>query len=48
MRRLIDMGAQRQARPPSAHTSLQLADINEAYRVFGRCLDGVMKVAVTP
>jgi hypothetical protein len=27
---------------------LPLADINEAYRVFGGRLDGVMKVAVTP
>jgi alcohol dehydrogenase len=49
MRRLIEMvrGGRLDLRPLLTHR-LKLADINEAYRLFGERREGVMKVAITP
>jgi alcohol dehydrogenase len=49
MRRLIDMvcSGRLDLRPLITHR-FKLDEINEAYRVFGERLDGVMKVAITP
>lgn len=49
MRRLIEMvrRGKLDLRPLITHR-FKLADINEAYRLFGSRADGVMKVAITP
>jgi threonine dehydrogenase-like Zn-dependent dehydrogenase len=49
MRRLIEMvrSGRLDLRPLITHR-FKLADINEAYKLFGDRRDGVMKVAITP
>jgi threonine dehydrogenase-like Zn-dependent dehydrogenase len=49
MRRLIEMvrSGRLDLRPLLTHR-FKLADINEAYKLFGERRDGVMKVAITP
>lgn len=49
LRRLLDMvrSGRLDLRPLITHR-FRLTDINEAYRVFGGRLNGVMNVAVTP
>ncbi len=49
MRRLIEMvrRGKLDLRPLITHR-FKLADINEAYKLFGSRADGVMKVAITP
>jgi alcohol dehydrogenase len=49
MRRLIEMvrGGKLDLRPLLTHR-FKLADINEAYKLFGERRDGVMKVVITP
>src|SRR6202521_5597934 len=49
MRRLIEMvrRGKLDLRPLLTHR-FKLAEINEAYRIFGERRDGVMKIAITP
>jgi threonine dehydrogenase-like Zn-dependent dehydrogenase len=49
MRRLIEMvrSGRLDLRPLLTHR-FKLADLNEAYTLFGDRRDGVMKVAITP